>query len=192
MTGVDPSAEAIDAARRKEPACRFLEASAETLPFSSGSFDGVVFLNSLHHVALMDAALKEAARVTAIGGPIVVVEPMTSGSFFSALLPIEDETAVRRAAQAAIDLALASGLLRCLQVLDYDRSETFADLDAFLARVLSADRRREEQIARKRRDIETAFVQAARRDERGLMSLVQPLRAHVLVNGAAEGARSVS
>ena len=58
MVGVDPAVDAIAAARRTAPDAEFHVAGGEELPFGDRSFDGVVFLNSLHHapIHLMECA----------------------------------------------------------------------------------------------------------------------------------------
>ncbi|TXM88533.1 class I SAM-dependent methyltransferase [Methylobacterium sp. WL122] len=85
MTGIDPGAAAIAAARDRAPNCTFEAGSAESLPFADGSFDGAVILNALHHVPDPRAALGEAARVAVPGGRIVrrrierVLDPANGG-----------------------------------------------------------------------------------------------------------------
>lgn len=180
VTGIDPGEAAIRDAGRRAPTARFERASAEALPFSDGSFDGAVMLNALHHVPEPGAALAEAARVVGPNRPVVVVEPLAEGSFFAALRPIEDETAIRAAAQAAIAAAVASGALACLRDVTFERHETFADLGAFLGRVTAVDPAREDAIAADPEGIRAAFEAAAARVEGGF-GLTQPLRAHVLV-----------
>jgi ubiquinone/menaquinone biosynthesis C-methylase UbiE len=71
----------------------------------------VVLMNTLHHVPLdkMDQALAETARVLKAHGALIVIEPLAEGSFFAALRVVEDETAVRRAAQAGFAQAIAQG-----------------------------------------------------------------------------------
>jgi SAM-dependent methyltransferase len=114
--GVDPLAVALERARAQEPDApgeRYLEAGAEELPLPDRSFDAVVFFNSLHHVPedRMDAALAEAARVLRSGGLLYVQEPVAEGEFFELGRPVEDETHVRAAAQAALGRALGGGAL---------------------------------------------------------------------------------
>ncbi len=180
MTGLDPAPDAIASAQRQHLGLRFVLGSADALPFPAGHADGAVFLNALHHVARMDAALAEAARVVVPGRPILVVEPLACGSFFDALVPIENESDVRHAAQKAVAGVVASGLLECVREVEYERADAFADSDAFLARVVAADARRVPQIEAHRAVIETVFGRHATRDDRGRFLLVQPLRAHVL------------
>ncbi|MFK5598373.1 class I SAM-dependent methyltransferase [Methylobacterium sp. HMF5984] len=181
VTGIDPGEAAVAAARRRAPDCAFEICSAEALPFSDGTFGGAVILNALHHVPDPRAALHEAARVVAPGGRIVVVEPLAEGSFFSALKPVEDETAIRAAAQAAIAAAIAAGAFLCLSDRRFVRREAFADRDAFLERVAAVDPARRAAIRDNASTIADAFAAAAETDAGGRHVLSQPLRAHVLV-----------
>ncbi|MCJ2127215.1 class I SAM-dependent methyltransferase [Methylobacterium sp. J-077] len=180
VTGIDPGAAALEKARAAVPSARFEAASAEALPFPDASFDGAVMLNALHHVPDPAVALAEAARILAPGGTLVVVEPLAEGSFFDALRPIEDETAVRAAAQDAIAAALGSGAFLCRQDVTVARRESFAALDAFLARVSAVDPTRAATIEARRPVVEVAFHKAAEREADGRYALVQPLRIHVL------------
>ena len=180
VTGIDPNPALIAAAAAAVPDGRFAVACAERLAFPDGSFAGAVFLNSLHHVSDSPAALREAARVTVPGARIVVVEPLAEGSFFDALKPVEDETAVRQAAQAALAALTAAGELHCLSDRVLRRTETFPALAPFLERVLASDPTRAEAIRDRAPIIEAAFLAAAERDARGGFVLVQPLRACIL------------
>jgi len=182
VIGVDPDERAITAAQGSAPAAEFRVARAESLPFKRGTFDGVIFLNSLHHVPepAMGPALSEAARVSASTGSVLVVEPLAEGSFFSAFRFVEDETEIRAAAQSAVMDSVARGNLKLERTVEFVRKERFADLDAFLVRVLAADRSRELAVCKHRSEIEAEFVRVSRRDEHGLFVLDQPLRAHVL------------
>jgi SAM-dependent methyltransferase len=185
VTGIDPGAAALAKARDAVPGGRFEAATGENLPFDDASFDGAVMLNALHHVPDPAAALVEAARVLVPGGLLVVVEPLATGSFFEALRPIEDETAVRALAQDAIAAALARGTFACRRDLTVERSESFASLDAFLTRVSAVDPAREATIRGRRPVVEAAFLSAAAHGADGLYGLVQPLRIHVLEPMAA-------
>jgi ubiquinone/menaquinone biosynthesis C-methylase UbiE len=180
-TGVDPAAVGIDPS--------LIRASAESLPFADRAFDGVIFQNSLHHVPehLMNTALAEAARVVGEGRSVLVIEPLAEGSFFAALLPIEDETTVRSAAQLAIRHAIDSGVARLFTKHDWLRETTFDSIDPFLAMVCAADASRAEVIDADRAKIIAAFEAAAERTASGGYRLVQPIRAHVLTATRAPG-----
>jgi ubiquinone/menaquinone biosynthesis C-methylase UbiE len=180
--GVDPSPDAIRRAHANAPDLSFCQAAAEALPVRDGAMAGVVVLNALHHVPepAMTQALREARRVTADEGAVVVIEPLAVGSFFSALLTVEDETAVRAAAQRAIRDALDAGVFALLRTVDYVRRERFESADGFLAKVVAADQARAAVVARKRDEVEAAFARYAARDQDGVPVLEQPIRAHIL------------
>ena len=180
VTGIDPGEAALAKARAAVPGARFEAASADALPFPAASFDGAVLFNALHHVPDPASALAEAIRILAPGSLLVVVEPLAEGSFFEALRPIEDETAIRAAAQAAIAESLARGAFACRRDLTVVRRESFAAHDAFLARVSAVDPAREQAIRARRSIVEAAFLDAAEREADGRYALVQPLRIHVL------------
>ena len=186
IVGVDPNGDALALARQAAPGETFYQAGAEAVPFADSSFDGAIFLNSLHHVPqrAMHQALREAARVTKPAGPIVVIEPLPSGSFFSVLRTVEDESAVRAAAQEVIAEAIESGSLEQLDRSDYLRREHFADLGEFLARVVAAEPARAAAVEERRPEVEAAFRRYGRIAADGRMALDQPIRAHVLAAGA--------
>ncbi len=183
VVGIDVSPGEIERARKQAPAARFEVAGAEALPFADASFDGAIFLNSLHHVApaAMAAALAEAARITRPDGVVVVIEPLADGTFFAAFREIEDETAVRQEAEDAIRAALDGRGLDLVRRAVFVRRERFAGLDAFLDMASAADPGRTDAIAGRRRAIEAAFREHAAPDpEGGGFVLDQPMRAHVL------------
>lgn len=182
VVAIDPDPTAVAKARLSAPGATVLERPAENLPFGAGSFDGCVFLNSLHHVLpeAMAGALAEACRVVGASRPIVVVEPLASGSFFEAFLPVEDETAVRAKAQDAIDAAEANGVMTQTRSIVFDRIEQFADVEAFVARVTAGDPARAAAAAANAAAIGEAFARVARPDGDGRFELVQPLLARVL------------
>lgn len=180
-SGVDPGEQAVAEARRKVPGAQFQMAGAEALPFDDGAFDLTVMVNALHHVPthLMRRALREGLRVVKGSGFFVVVEPLASGSFFEALRLVEDETEVRHAAQAAIRNAVAEGEVRLVRRIDFARQESFADVDAFVERIVAVDPSRRDVALRNRAILsERLNAGAARRD--GRLLLDQPLTAVIL------------
>jgi SAM-dependent methyltransferase len=68
VTGLDASPTLVRAAAEADRASRYVEGTAEALPFGDGAFDLVVAYNSLMDVVDMPAAVREAARVLAPGG----------------------------------------------------------------------------------------------------------------------------
>jgi len=68
----DPERTRHGAARR----CRlsFVVALAERIPFAPDCFERVVSLNSFHHLADRDSALREARRVLAVGGVLFLAD----------------------------------------------------------------------------------------------------------------------
>jgi SAM-dependent methyltransferase len=56
----------------------FVTARGQALPFVTGSFDGVLCMNALHHLPSYAAALREIHRVLKPGGRAVFSEPGTS------------------------------------------------------------------------------------------------------------------
>ena len=100
--GADALGVDIDVARAWEadPDGRYLTGGAEALPLDDASVDVAVLMRSLHHVPDPDAAFPELRRV--VRDLVYVAEPLPTGSFFELMLPVDDETEVRAAAQAAI------------------------------------------------------------------------------------------
>ena len=179
VTGVDPQDAALTIARSRAPDAEFQQAGAEALPFPDASFDRVVFLNSLHHVPvpLMGAALKEAVRVSK--GPVLVIEPLAEGPFFRAMLPVEDETPIRAAAQAALAAAVETGEVRRLASGEYDDVRRFADADAFLAMIVAVDPARTATAERERARVTELVAQEGAPTEGGVL-LPQPHRFDLL------------
>jgi SAM-dependent methyltransferase len=68
VTGLDPSATLIAAAREADPQADYVLGVAESLPFEDGSFEVVVAYNSLMDVDEMPEAVAEIGRVLASGG----------------------------------------------------------------------------------------------------------------------------
>ncbi|ROU03829.1 bifunctional 2-polyprenyl-6-hydroxyphenol methylase/3-demethylubiquinol 3-O-methyltransferase UbiG [Histidinibacterium lentulum] len=72
VTGLDPAAETVAAARQHADAAGrgidYLVGVGEALPFAAESFDHVVCVDVLEHVANLDRVLSEVARVLKPGG----------------------------------------------------------------------------------------------------------------------------
>ncbi len=182
VTGIDPGPAAVLQARTAVPEAAFVEAVAEALPFGDASFDMTLMINALHHVPVpaMRAALREAVRVLKAGGVLIVIEPLASGSFFEAMRLIDDETAVRRAAQEAVAAAIADGELALIKSVSYVRCETFGTAEQYVERIAAVDPQRRVAIDRNRGAVIAAIHKAARRGPEGRMIFDQPVKADIL------------
>jgi SAM-dependent methyltransferase len=91
VTGVDFSADMVEAAQRSHPAITFHQADAEQLPFEAGSFDAVVANFVVHHLARPEVVFSEVDRVLKRGGRFAFVvwgapeEQSSIGAFFGAV-----------------------------------------------------------------------------------------------------------
>jgi ubiquinone/menaquinone biosynthesis C-methylase UbiE len=181
VVGLDPDEAMLEIAQKLVPKAALKQGCAQLLPWGDASMHAAVFLNSLHHVPVPDMllALEEAARVVGRGGSIIVIEPLSEGSFFDALRLIEDETEVRHAAQDAIIRAMRRGIVSESRRIEYDRVETFPDADAFMARAVAADPAREERAEAARGKLLARFEALSEHEDGGYV-LHQPIRLHHL------------
>jgi SAM-dependent methyltransferase len=181
--GVEIGQAPLERARAHAPVGgeRYEQGGAQSLPLDDASADVVVFANSLHHVpgALLDTALGEAARVLRPGGMLYVQEPVAAGAYFELLRPVDDETAVRAAAQAAIARADGHGLVH-ERTIDFDNDLVHPDFAAFRDRVVLADADRAEAFARLEASLRERFEQTAERTADGGYRFRQPMRVDVL------------
>ena len=69
--GLEPSSKMLDAARQKAAPVSWFQGSAESLPFSDGSFGFVYSVDVIHHVQDRAASFREAFRVLTGGGWLV-------------------------------------------------------------------------------------------------------------------------
>jgi SAM-dependent methyltransferase len=76
VTGVDPSEVALERARAANPGLDFRAPAPDgSLPFADGSFDVVVCVNVLEHVADTQRLMSEARRVLRPGGRLAIAVP---------------------------------------------------------------------------------------------------------------------
>jgi SAM-dependent methyltransferase len=118
----------------------------------------VTFLNSLHHVPSMalGQALREACRLLRRGGVVYVQEPLAEGGYYELVRMVDDEAAVRAAAQRVLAEPQRAGL-RAAGELEYDAPVRHRDFAAFRDRVLLADARRTAAFARRASELEERF-----------------------------------
>ena len=142
---------------------------AESLPFGAGTFDGVVFFNSLHHVPVevQDEALAEAARVLVPGGHLLVIEPLAEGAMFELMRPVDDETEVRAAALGALGRAAQGSELRELRALEFANDYCYRSFEAFKATVLRVDDTRRAAFERHESHLRREFERVAERTAEG-------------------------
>ena len=127
-----------------QEALTFIAAGAEAIPLAEASFDLALMLKSLHHVPLsaMAQALSEVARVLRPGGYLYVSEPIYDGAMNEVIRLYNDEGVVRAAAQAALDVALTSGMWAQVAEQRFATPvhfENFADFEQRMMRPTFAD-----------------------------------------------------
>lgn len=176
VLGIDPAADAVAAARLRCPAASFLQAGAEALPADLGRFDACCLVNALHHIPArhMAEALLAAMDRVAPDGLVHVVEPLAEGSFFRAMLPVEDETQVRQQALAALEGLISSRRIALRDLQRWTRHSRFSGLDGFVDYLLRVDPARADAA----RDNAAALARAWRdniRVQDGQAVLSQPL-----------------
>ena len=152
VIAVDVSPERLEAARRGAPEnLRFLEADAIALPFERASFDVACCARTLHHVRRPELVVAELARVTRLGGRILVIDQLAPAD---PLVAIELDR-FERARDPAHARLLPDGDLRALfeanglVVLRDERLPEARALDCYLdlAGCSGADRERARGLA---------------------------------------------
>jgi SAM-dependent methyltransferase len=72
ITGVDATAPMLDLARDRLPQADLRIGDLEQLPFADATFDVVTAFNSVQYAASPQAAVRELARVTKVGGRVAI------------------------------------------------------------------------------------------------------------------------
>ena len=161
VTGIEIDAHQLAPAQAATPAGneRYLEGRGEQLPLDDESVDLVLYFNSLHHVppALHRKALEEARRVLVRDGAALIVEPLAEGDWFELVRPVEDETAVRAQAYAAIQAALGDLFLGERELI-YRSPLAFKSFDEAAARILAVDPARGPVLEKLRPELARRFA----------------------------------
>lgn len=202
VVGLDPQRAVLRQARGKADAsgsaagpdealpgrANYVAARGEALPLATGCLDAAVCFNALHHVPVesQHAALAEANRVLSPGARLVVVEPIAEGAIFEMVQPVEDETAVRAAADAALQKAAAEPGWFLLHQSEYDAAVRHESFEAFRDSIVAVDPTREAGVARHEASMRHRF-EAAAREAAGAYWLDQPCRLTVLEKAHAPG-----
>ncbi|SDG09484.1 pimeloyl-CoA biosynthesis protein BioC [Limimonas halophila] len=158
-----------------------LAAGGEALPLADRCLAAAVYANALHHVPLakQNRAVAEAARVLAPGGRLIAIEPLPEGPLFAVVRLVEDETAVRRAANAVLDAAVHGAPWRCISDTTVTRPVHQASFAAFREHILAVDPARAERLAAVEDALRATFDRLARPAAEGVW-LDQPTRVAVL------------
>lgn len=183
VLGIECGSRQLAMARAAQPVGSevYVAGVAQALPLPADRMDIVVFSNSLHHVPqrFQDHALAEAARVLRTGGLIYVSEPLAEGPFFELVRAIDDETAVRAGAYAAIRNAGTHGLA-AQRELAYIHTVRHGDFEAFRTRVVAANAEREAAFAARDLELRRAFERLGQRSVEGGRIFEQPTRVNLL------------
>ncbi len=156
-------------------------APAQSMPFRAGSFEKALSVNALHHVPVqaMAAALCEVARVLGPDGLFLVIEPEVLGDLSQVVEVIDDEAAIRAAAQEAMDATVADGLFCEVARESYTRTERYAGFDDFAARIAQVSAERADAISTERPALMAMFERLAG-IEGAKRTLTQPMLARLL------------
>ena len=169
--GLEIAEEKLARARAAEPAGNesYQVGRGEALPFDDGSFDLVVYFNSLHHVPgeHQAAALGEAARVLRADGLLYVLEPLAEGACFELLRPVEDETEMRAAAYRVLEEAVAQGNFAELREYAYASALEYASFEAFKDATLAVDARRRDAFEAQEAALRERFEETAEHHDGG-------------------------
>jgi len=180
VIGVEIDIAKIDAVKAQLPdGVSMVAGRGEDLPFETGTQDLVCFIHSFHHVpvALHDRALAEARRVLKPGGRLHVAEPLPDGSMFDVIRFVEDETEVRTASHERMRRLADDGRHELMASRDYVLKREFADIGAFLDRIVFVDPARAEKLPAVKAEMERMFIDRCEQVD-GICYLYQPCVAY--------------
>jgi len=191
VIGIEVSEDQLASARASDAGsgARYMIGSGQSLPLDDGCADVVVFMRTLHHVPVkeMDRALTEARRVLRPDGAIHVAEPLPEGEWFELTSIVEDELEVRRAAQAAVERAAASGLSHHRRV-EYEIVVEVAGVEGFRTRMVAVDPTRAAMFEARRDEVESTLKRLGEPGSApGARTFVQPMRVDLLSASRGSG-----
>ena len=153
--------------------------SADAIPLPDACCDVVLMAKSLHHVPIpaMDAALAEIARVLVPGGFAAFSEPVYAGEFNALMAIFHDEKAVREAAFAALQRAVAGGRFALVAQSFHTANRRFVDFADFERRMIGVTHTEHRLTAAQLEAVRDRFARHATADG---ASFGQPMRIDVL------------
>jgi SAM-dependent methyltransferase len=183
VLGLEPQPAALNTARAydAEEAVAWIAAGGEALPLADGCLDAALYFNALHHVPVtqIDRALAEAQRALAAGGLLLAVEPLAEGAVFELVRDIEDETAVRAAADGALARAPEHGGWQCTARIDYLAPVRHANFESFRDHIVAVDPARRPAVEAAAPALRRRFHELAQRGDDAYW-FDQPSRATLL------------
>ena len=167
------------------PNVGFAQAGAGDIPVESGSVDGIIFGNSLHHVpsAHFEMVFREVERILKKDGFLYVQEPVANGQYQDAMELFHDETEVRLAAYRAL-CKYAHPAYRRMREIYYDIDRRYASFDEFADHYarLSYNTSSYSESDVRNEEVQRRFERY--RADSGGYSLRQPMRVNVYSNAA--------
>lgn len=176
---IDP-AKVEQARQAASPEIRFETGRAESLPLPDNCADLVTVLYAWHHipVAMHSAAADDIARVLVKGGKLFVAEPKTHGGMTEIILPVDDETTVRKQAESFLDGIGEGPVFRLVEKSDYILARRYKDYDALVRAVVYVDPARVALFEQNEDAVRKGFERLARPDDDGFL-IDQPTTLYV-------------
>ena len=130
--GLDAAEGLLLIAQKRVPTGVFCVGELERMPYEDGAFDVVTGFNSFQYAADAEAALREARRVTRVGGAVLVMvlgpqEEMEAGELIAALVHLLPELPAGTPGPFALS---GKGALRALAVAAGLQAEQIFDVEA--------------------------------------------------------------
>ncbi|WP_037256530.1 class I SAM-dependent methyltransferase [Rhodovibrio salinarum] len=183
VVGLDPQETAVTAAMAADlhSGAHWITAGGAALPLATGTLDDVLYFNALHHVPVdeLETALGEAHRALKPEGRLLAVEPIAEGPLFDLTRMVEDETAVRAAADDALTKAHGGTDWQLVARLEYLAPVKYESFQAFRNGLIRVDPAREPTVSAQEDWLRERFTASARQAD-GAYWLDQPTRATLL------------